>query len=925
MHTRGALLAAASVVMLLGLADSLFAIVPPKRGRVPDALRPRFDAIQSEYSQGYWAARMRQRAEARRLSGAESAASLGVDTVNFPVLLGKYSDANFRFATSAFQALLFDGPNPTGTVTQFYHEISYGQMVMTGKVMGWFTLPRAGGYYIDDGSSDGLNYGGRDFTIDLLVAADSTIDFSQFVKYVDAEGAHVPQLAVIHTGADAAAGADNIWSHRWNIRDRLLTRLNDPNEKILDKSRILANGHYRTNDTYNGLPVIYDGDYALEPEMLGSNNTLGPLVAIGVFAHEFGHIFGLPDLYDRDYTSEGLGNWCLMSAGSYGGDGSHEATPAHMSAWCKEFLGWITPTVVTSYMPGQPIKDVESHPELYKLYVRGKAGTDYFLIENRQRESFDYYLPGGGLLIYHIDSTVTTQNDNENHPFDDLMQADGNRDLNNNRNRGDAGDPFPGSSNNHTFDGYTNPNSRDYSLQQTYVGVRRISASDSTMTADLDVGSRSYIVVSGIKLSETAGGNGNGRVDPGETGNALISLSNEYPTALSGGTISLSSPSPDLVVDTAARPLSIAGLATNVFNFTSAVSVNPSATPKTVTMTAKVKTPEDVFTSTFNVVLGYPTITIVDMDSAASDNIVQYYSGALQALGKEFEANRYLDQTLPAMALAERKVVIWCTGRRKSQTIPDSLADSLLSFVQHGGELFLTGQNIAEDLTQRGSPLATQILHASWASNVVFGRTLYGIPSDAIGAGLTKLSVSGSAGAGNQSSPDQISVDTTVAHPSFRWNSATGTNYGGLWWQDQAKESKVVFWSFGFEAINDSTAGSATRASALQDVLNWFQGITETPGPTHSRTVPAAYELYDNYPNPFNPSTTVRFAVPHAGFVTLRVYDAIGRVVGTLWNGPIEAGEHAIPFDASRLASGMYFYELAAGGFTSTKKMLLLR
>ena len=927
MHPLCTVRTAILLLLILGLVDLSYAIAPPKSGHVPEALRPRFDAIQKEYSQGYWAARMRERAQARRLLGPDRVAALAGDTVNFPVLLGKYSDSNFRYAVSAFQALLFDGPNSTGTVTQFYNEISYGQMTMTGKAMGWFTLPRPGAYYIDDGSSgsDGLSYGGRDFTIDILVAADSTVDFSKFVKYVDAEGAHVPQLAVIHTGADAASGADNIWSHRWNIRDRLLTRLNDPNEKILDKSRILSNGHYKTNDTYNGLPVIYDGDYALEPEMTGSNNTLGPLVAIGVFAHEFGHIFGLPDLYDRDYTSEGLGNWCLMAAGEYGGDGNHEATPAHMSAWCKEFLGWISPTIVSSYMPGQPIKDVEHHAQAYKLYVKGKAGTEYFLVENRQRESFDFYLPGGGLLIYHIDSTVTTQNDNENHPFDDLMQADGNRDLNNNRNRGDAGDPFPGSSNNHTFDGYTNPNSRDYSLQQTYVGVRRISASDTTMTADLDVGTRSYIGISGIKLAETAGDNGNGRVDPGETGNVLISLSNVYPTALSGGTISLASSSSDVVVDTASRALSVGGLSSTVYNFTTALIVNASAKPKTITMTATVKTPEDVFSSTFNVVLGYPSIAIVDMDTLASDYIVNYYTGALQSIGKDFEQTRYLDQSLPNMALSERNIIIWCTGRRKTQTIPDSLVDSLVSFVQHGGKLFLTGQNIAEDLTQKASPLTSTLLHATWSSNVVFGRTLYGVPSDPLGAELSKLSVSGSAGAGNQYSPDQLNVDTTAAHPSFRWNSSTGTNYAGLWWKDQAKGSMVIYWSFGFEAINDSTVGSATRAASMQDVLNWFDGITAVPDFATSLGVPSAYVLHDNYPNPFNPSTTIRFAVPHDGEVILRVYDVSGRTVQTLWNGPMRAGEHSLAFDASRLASGTYFYELLADNFRSAKKMLLIR
>ncbi len=916
-----------TIGFVLGAFNVSMAIVPPKSGRVPLQLRPQFDAIQKEYSQGYWAARMRTRMQVRSVPKADRVEALTGDTVNFPVLLGKYSNSNNAYPISSFQALLFDGPNPTGTVTQFYKEISYGQMTMTGKAMGWFTLPRVFDYYVNDGSSgsDGLNYGGRDFTIDILVAADSTIDFSQFVKYVDAEGAHVPQLAVIHTGGDAAAGANNIWSHRWNIRQRLLDRLADPNDHIVDKSRILSNGHYRTNDMYEGLPVIYDGDYALEPEMLGGSNINGPLIAIGVFAHEFGHIFGLPDLYDRDNSSQGLGNWCLMSAGSYGGDGNHEATPTHMSAWCKEQLGWITPTVVTTYMPHQPIDDVERHPEMYKIYAKGKIGNEYFLIENRQKESFDSYLFNGGLLIYHIDSTVTTQNDNENHPLDDLMQADGNRDLNKNVNRGDSGDPFPGSSNNRTFDGYSNPSSRDYSLLQTYVGARRISNSDTTMYADLDVGTRAYLVVSSLTLAEAGVNNNNGRVDPGESGTIQVSFSNIYPTPLNAGTIRVKTQSSDVVIDTSGRSVSLGGTSSTVYSFSSGLTVKASSKPKTISMTAEIHTAEDVFSATFNVVLGYPSIVLVDMDSVAGDNIVRFYSGSLQAAGKDFEQVRFLDHTLPNIALNQRKVVIWSTGRKKTQTIPDSLADSLLSYVNHGGGIFLTGQNIAEDLAQRSSSLQSSVLHSSWSKNIAVGRTLYGIPSDAIGATLTKLSVSGSNGAGNQNSPDELTIDTLIAHPSFRWNSQTGTSYGGLWWEDQARGSKVVFWSFGFEAINDSIAGSATRETAIAKVLDWFDGITSSPDLSSENSIPTTCTLYDNYPNPFNPSTTIRFAIPRSEFVTLKIYDLLGKEVKTLFSGRAQAGVHSLPFTGEQISSGIYFYVLTTENFRSVKKMLLLR
>jgi len=85
------------------------------------------------------------------------------------------------------------------------------------------------------------------------------------------------------------------------------------------------------------------------------------------------------------------------------------------------------------------------------------------------------------------------------------------------------------------------------------------------------------------------------------------------------------------------------------------------------------------------------------------------------------------------------------------------------------------------------------------------------------------------------------------------------------------------------------------------------------------------YYLSQNYPNPFNPSTNIRYQIPDAGLVTLRVYDLLGREVATLVDEYTDAGRYEIEFDASKLSSGIYFYQLNAGTFTSIKKMILLR
>ena len=88
---------------------------------------------------------------------------------------------------------------------------------------------------------------------------------------------------------------------------------------------------------------------------------------------------------------------------------------------------------------------------------------------------------------------------------------------------------------------------------------------------------------------------------------------------------------------------------------------------------------------------------------------------------------------------------------------------------------------------------------------------------------------------------------------------------------------------------------------------------------------PKEYQLAQNYPNPFNPNTTIRYSIPQRSNVVLKVYDVLGNEVATLVNEEKDRGVHTINFDATQLASGIYFYRLHAGSFVETKKMILLR
>jgi hypothetical protein len=224
------------------------------------------------------------------------------------------------------------------------------------------------------------------------------------------------------------------------------------------------------------------------------------LVRIGVITHETGHFFGLPDLYDRDGTSIGIGSYCLMS--NSWGFANDQLRPPHPSAWCKVQLGWVTAGL--AFVPGvQTLRQVETYPDIVRI-ERYANSNEYLLIENRQPVGLDAGLPQGGLAVWHIDESITANppNTNEGYPGQSgwpgngnhykiaLLQADGKYELEKNidpvpgQRGGDAGDlyhdvPFIALSE------LTTPNTDTYAggyAIPTGNEISEVSASAATMT-----------------------------------------------------------------------------------------------------------------------------------------------------------------------------------------------------------------------------------------------------------------------------------------------------------------------------------------------------------------------------------------------------------------------------------------------------------
>jgi immune inhibitor A len=379
-------------------------------------------------------------------------------------ILVSFSDKPAQVSATFFDTLLF--VQRPGSMRDYYNAVSYGTLdiitVNLPSSLEWRTAPHAYAYYVNN------NYGmgsypnnSQKLVEDLVALVDPAVDFSQYDN--DGDG-YVDALFVIHAGpgAEFTGATTDVWSHAWVTQ----------NVPRVDGVRVLH--------------------YSIEPEYW---QTAGDMT-IGVYAHELGHAaFGLPDLYDRDYSSKGLGRWSLMAGGSWNGPSPGGAFPALPDAWSHAQMGFLTPTIISASVMGRSCEAVESSPQAFALWNNGTVGSEYFLVENRQRTGYDSYLPGDGLLVYHVDESVGSQNDDEWYPGQTanghylvaLEQADGSYHLERNTNSGDAGDPYPGGTSNHTFTVATTPGSMDYAFQASAVSILNISSSGSTMTADFVV------------------------------------------------------------------------------------------------------------------------------------------------------------------------------------------------------------------------------------------------------------------------------------------------------------------------------------------------------------------------------------------------------------------------------------------------------
>ncbi|HWR84221.1 MAG TPA: M6 family metalloprotease domain-containing protein [Candidatus Deferrimicrobium sp.] len=840
-----------------------------------------------------------------------------VDTANVIVILVDFSDNPSTIGISGtpqdFDSILFSDrrypppSNPSGSMTDFYLENSYGQFFVKGDIYGWYSMPHTYAYYV--GTDDGLTYG-RILAQDAVDAAyNGGADFSKY-DY-DSDG-YCDGVVVIHAGRGAEEGVYGIWSHKWNLP---------------------SPGRF-----YNGVTI---SAYTMNPEEFGYN-----LSPIGVFCHEYGHFLGLPDFYDTDTTARsGLGYWSLMATGNYLG---LSKTPCHLDAWCKAKAGFLTVTTLSSNTYQSTLPTIQYSPVVYKLANSTTGSSEYWLVENRQRYGFDRLLPGSGLCIYHVDELAPGGGNNEDYTryHVALEQADGKNDLAALiTNRGDGGDIWPGTTNKREFHNLTNPNTRtNVSSTVTKIGVWDISNADSIMSASFDVlyYSRPFIHLYGtdsLLFIDAPGGDGDGIMEAGETVQFFFTVKNEMRDSAYNVRAALSTTNPNVsfginnvvLIDflgTVARTNTLTPIEFTLSDSLTSVIDSFFLTITCDSLASPDGTNEFVMTAGFEAELGGPQVLIVDDDRGASYDTT--YESVFHSLRIPSAVWEKQTQGSPTGAeLGKFNIVIWFTGDSAANVLNASDIAAMKEYFDNGGNLLLSTYSGVLAIDDVDSLFLENYFHATHVANGKWFQ-YSGVPGNALGDGTAYR---------HKASPSpwypmQLLQPAGGGQAAFRFSSdptkICGTTYSGTY--------KSILLTFPAEFIDNAQVSLQHIDTLLARAIEFFGGIvTSVYDGQPFAQLPQNFDLFQNYPNPFNPVTNISYTLRATGGsgrvperANVSVYNLLGEHVKTLVDEVQIPGTYTVSWDGTagngrRVASGIYFYRLQRGGDAQTRKMILLK
>ena len=341
----------------------------------------------------------------------------------------------------------FSDLGATGSARDFFVENSGGVFTPQFDVYGPIKLANRMSYY--GGNDDaGNDLRPEEMVIEACRALDDTVDFT--VYDTDGDG-QIDNVFVFYAGyGEADSNLPNtVWPHSADIVDFQLGTDYYFDGKLLNR--------YACTNEVDHQYLRTDG--------------------IGTFVHEFSHVMGLPDLYSTDYSKAFTpGAYSTLDVGPYNNQGR---TPPHYSSFERYCLDWLEPEPLTE----EGEYTLEAIHKSNKAYIVGTdKETEFYLFENRQQECCDAYLPGHGLMVWHVDYVQKVWDNNivnnrATHQYVDLVEADCDYDE---KSRG--GDLFPGTSNVTEFTRTSIPAIRAWSGAPISVGLSGIREEDGVVS-----------------------------------------------------------------------------------------------------------------------------------------------------------------------------------------------------------------------------------------------------------------------------------------------------------------------------------------------------------------------------------------------------------------------------------------------------------
>ncbi len=365
------------------------------------------------------------------------------------VILVEYQDVKFQTSYDPhdyFSRMLnqegFSSYGGTGSARDFFRLNSDDQFIPEFDLYGPVTLPNNMSYY---GGNDAW---GNDQNPEMMVvhacqALDDQIDFRQYDRNNDG---YVDNVFIFYAGRGEASGgaANTVWPHSWDLRY---------GAGSITLDGVIIDHYACSNEWESGRP---DG--------------------VGTFVHEFSHVMGLPDLYATRYTSSFTpGSWSAMDYGPYNNNG---CTPPLYSAFERYALGWMEPAKIAGPMNATLPTILSNRAGI----IETGDPNEFFLVENRQQQGWDAYIPGHGMLVWHVDydSYVWSRNEVNNtpsHQYVDIEEADGTQSEYTR-----DGDAFPGTSHVTSFTSSTKPAMKTWANRAIDVPLTDIAENNGVIT-----------------------------------------------------------------------------------------------------------------------------------------------------------------------------------------------------------------------------------------------------------------------------------------------------------------------------------------------------------------------------------------------------------------------------------------------------------